>query len=103
MAIERHESRPVRVLVVDDSRLLRRGMRAILEAAGVVVVGECASGMEAVSKVATLAPDVITVDLDMPGLDGLGTVERIMAEHPTPILVVTGDPRSAASMATSKR
>ena len=82
----------MRVLVVDDSRLLRRGMRAILEAAGLVVVGECASGHEAVNKVAALEPDVVTVDLDMPGLDGLGTVERIMAVHPTPILVVTGDP-----------
>lgn len=85
-------SRAVRVLVVDDSRLLRRGMRAVLEAAGVSVVGECASGVEALGKVATLSPDVVTVDLDMPGLDGLGTVERIMALHPTPILVVTGDP-----------
>ncbi len=93
MALERHESRPVRVLVVDDSRLLRRGMRAILEASGLVVVGECASGVEALTKVGLLAPDVITVDLDMPGLDGLGTIERIMAEHPTPILVVTGDAR----------
>jgi two-component system chemotaxis response regulator CheB len=93
MAIARNESRPVRVLVVDDSRLLRRGMRAILEASGVVVVGECASGVEAIAKVSTLAPDVVTVDLDMPGLDGLSTIERIMAEHPTPILVVTGNAR----------
>ncbi len=93
MVLERHEARPVRVLVVDDSRLLRRGMRAILEASGVVVVGECASGVEALAKVGLLTPDVITVDLDMPGLDGLDTIERIMAEHPTPILVVTGDAR----------
>lgn len=83
----------VRVLIVDDSRLLRRGLRAILEASGIVVVGECASGAEALGKVASLRPDVVTVDLDMPELDGLGTVERIMAEHPTPILVVTGDAR----------
>lgn len=82
---------PVRVLVVDDSRLLRRGMRTIFEAAGISVVGECASGVEAVNKVAALDPDVITVDLDMPGLDGLGTVEQIMAVHPKPILVVTAD------------
>jgi two-component system, chemotaxis family, protein-glutamate methylesterase/glutaminase len=87
------DGNPVRVLVVDDSRLLRRGLRAILEASGVNVVGECASGVEALSKIATLMPDVVTVDLDMPGLDGLSTVERIMDEHPTPILVVTGEPR----------
>ena len=97
MTIGRNDARPVRVLVVDDSRLLRRGMRAILEAAGIVVVGECANGLEAVSKVATLAPDVVTLDLEMPGLDGLSTIERIMAEHPTPILVVTGDARYRVS------
>lgn len=93
VALERDAAATVRVLVVDDSRLLRRGIRAILEAAGIAVVGECASGVEALSKLTALRPDVVTVDLDMPELDGLGTVERIMAEHPTPILVVTGDPR----------
>ncbi len=93
MMTDREVTRPVRVLVVDDSQLLRRGMRAILENAGVVVIGECATGLEAVAKVATLRPDVVTMDLDMPGLDGLATIERIMAEHPTPILVVTGDPK----------
>jgi two-component system chemotaxis response regulator CheB len=83
----------VRVLIVDDSSLLRRGMRAILEGAGIAVAGESGSGADAVHKVAQLAPDVVTMDLDMPGLDGLATIERIMAEHPTPILVVTGDAR----------
>jgi len=93
MSLQPVEARRVRVLVVDDSRLLRRGMRTILESAGIEVVGECASGVEAIGKVAALAPDVVTLDLEMPGLDGLGTVERIMAEYPTPILIVTGDPR----------
>src|SRR5688572_27531451 len=93
MQNDNDESRPVRVLVVDDSRLLRRGMRSIFEASGLVVVGESSSGVDALGKVATLRPDIITMDLDMPELDGLGTVERIMAEHPTPILVVTGEPR----------
>jgi two-component system chemotaxis response regulator CheB len=93
MTPAREPLRAVRVLVVDDSRLLRRGLRTILETAGMHVVGECASGMEALSKVATLSPDVVTVDLDMPGLDGLDTVERIMHECPTPILVVTAATR----------
>jgi two-component system, chemotaxis family, protein-glutamate methylesterase/glutaminase len=82
----------VRVLIVDDSPLLRRGVRSILESGGMVVAGECGSGTDAVVKVAALRPDVVTMDLDMPGLDGLATIERIMADHPTPILVVTGDP-----------
>ena len=83
----------VRVLMVDDSRLLRRGMRSILEASGIVVVGECANGIDAIAKVDSLQPDVVTLDLDMPELDGLTTIERIMETRPTPILVVTGDAR----------
>ena len=82
----------MRVLVVDDSPLLRRGMRTILERGGLVVVGECANGTDALARIETLRPDVVTMDLDMPGLDGLGAIERIMAERPTPILVVTGEP-----------
>jgi two-component system chemotaxis response regulator CheB len=85
--------RPVRVLVVDDSALVRQAIRRLLERHGMMVVGECATGEEAVARVAALRPDVITLDLDMPGLDGLGVIERIMSDHPTPILVVTGEPR----------
>ncbi|HUQ02061.1 MAG TPA: chemotaxis-specific protein-glutamate methyltransferase CheB [Kofleriaceae bacterium] len=84
--------RQIRVLVVDDSALVRQAIRRLLERASITVVGECSRGDEAVERVATLRPDVITLDLDMPGLDGLGTIERIMADHPTPILVVTGEP-----------
>lgn len=86
-------ARPIRVLIVDDSALVRHAIRRLLERAGMRVVGECAGGDDAVQRVATLRPDVITLDLDMPGLDGLGAIERIMADHPTPILVVTGEPR----------
>ena len=85
--------RQLRVLIVDDSALVRQAIRRLLERASIMVVGECSSGEEAVQRVATLRPDVITLDLDMPGLDGLGAIERIMADHPTPILVVTGEPR----------
>jgi two-component system chemotaxis response regulator CheB len=88
----RPASRPIRVLIVDDSALVRHAFRRLLERSGIQVVGECARGDEAVARVAALRPDVITLDLDMPGLDGLATIERIMADHPTPILVVTGEP-----------
>lgn len=88
----RSVARPIRVLIVDDSALVRHAMRRLLERAGIQIAGECARGDEAVARVASLRPDVITLDLDMPGLDGLDTIERIMAEHPTPILVVTGEP-----------
>jgi two-component system chemotaxis response regulator CheB len=84
----------VRVLVVDDSALLRRALRATFESsADFVVIGEAASGQEAHEKVVALAPDLVTMDLDMPGMDGLAAIEAIMADRPTPVLVVTGDPR----------
>jgi two-component system chemotaxis response regulator CheB len=83
----------IRVLIVDDSLLVRRALRLLLEDAGCVVVGECATGDEAATQVGLLRPDVVTLDLDMPRGDGLAAIERIMAERPTPILVVTGAPR----------
>jgi two-component system chemotaxis response regulator CheB len=82
----------VRVLIVDDSSVVRGILRRLLEGAGCIVVGECASGSQAVVRVLALEPDVVTVDLDMPNGDGLAAIEQIMAERPTPILVVTGDP-----------
>ncbi|HVK76618.1 MAG TPA: chemotaxis protein CheB [Kofleriaceae bacterium] len=82
-----------RVLIVDDAPHRHGGLRAMLEPAGLRVVGACARGDDAVARVAALVPDVIAIDLDLAGLDGLTTIERIMAERPTPIVVVAGDPR----------
>jgi two-component system chemotaxis response regulator CheB len=65
-------------------------LRTILEHDPLIeVVGEAADGREALAQVAALRPDVITMDVRMPIMDGLETTERIMAHHPTPILVVT--------------
>lgn len=80
----------IRVLVVDDSRLVRDMIRAILESdPGIVVAGEAANGAEAIDKVASLKPDIVTMDIEMPVMGGLEAIERIIAEHPLPILVVT--------------
>lgn len=80
----------IRVLVVDDSGLVRDMIRAILESdPGIVVVGEAVNGVEAIAKVASLKPDIVTMDIEMPVMGGLEAIERIMAEHPMPILVVT--------------
>jgi len=80
----------IRVLVVDDSGLIRDMIRAILESdPGIVVVGEAADGVEAIAKVASLKPDIVTMDIEMPVLGGLEAIERIIAENPVPILVVT--------------
>lgn len=81
---------PIRVLLVDDSRLIRDMIRDILESdTGIVVVGEASNGLEAIAQVAALKPDIVTMDIEMPIMGGLEAIERIIAEHPVPILVVT--------------
>jgi len=80
----------IRVLLVDDSGLARDMIRAILESdPGIVVVGEASNGAEAVAKVASLKPDIVTMDIEMPVMGGLEAIESIIAAHPVPILVVT--------------
>jgi two-component system chemotaxis response regulator CheB len=83
----------VRVLVVDDSPLVRAWIADSLAAQpGLEVVGTAGDGIQAAERNATLRPDVITMDLRMPGADGFAGIARIMAEHPTPILVLTAEP-----------
>ncbi len=80
----------LRVLLVDDSALIRDIMRDILESeADIRVIGEAADGREACAKVAELKPDIVTMDIEMPVMGGLEAIEKIIAEHPVPILVVT--------------
>lgn len=82
--------RPIRVLVVDDSPLVRDMICAILSSEpGISVAGTAANGLDAVAQVAALKPDLVTMDIEMPTMGGLDAIERIMAEHPVPILVVT--------------
>lgn len=78
----------VRVLVVDDSSFFRRRVSEILNAdPGIEVVGTAADGEEGIRETLRLRPDVITMDIEMPVLDGISAVRRIMQERPTPILM----------------
>jgi DNA-binding NarL/FixJ family response regulator len=84
-------SPPITVAITDDEALIRGGLRSMLEAsADLRVVGEAASGREAVELVRLKKPDVVLMDLRMPGLDGIGATEQIVAAAlATRVLVVT--------------
>ncbi len=77
-----------RVVVVDDSGFFRRRIVEILEAdARIEVVGTAGDGKEAIEQVAKLKPDVVTMDIEMPVMDGITAVRHIMSAQPLPILM----------------
>lgn len=80
----------IRVLVVEDSLTIRKRLCEVLEQApGIEVVGEAADGKQAVELCGSLRPDLVTMDMVMPVMNGLSATEHIMAHFPTPILVVS--------------
>jgi two-component system chemotaxis response regulator CheB len=88
----------IRVLVVDDSAFIRRAVsRMLAEDPEIAVVGQASNGDEALALVASCSPDVITLDLEMPTVGGLATLRRIMAERPTPVVLLSAHAQADAS------
>jgi len=89
-AAEERQAESLRVLIVDDHDLFRTGLRNLLEEQGVQVVGEAAGGAEAVKITRELAPDVVVMDLNMPGMGGVEATRHITAIAPlTRVVMLT--------------
>ena len=88
--VERQSGDHLRVLIVDDHDLFRSGLRNLLEEEGVHVVGEAAAGQEALEIVRELAPDVVVMDLNMPGMGGVEATRHISSIAPlTRVVMLT--------------
>lgn len=81
---------PVKVLIVDDSAFMRSALSSMLSSdKDILVVGMAKDGLEAIAKVKTLRPDIVTMDVEMPRMDGLQALKHIMAENPVPVVMVS--------------
>lgn len=78
------------VLVVDDSAFMRKLVSELIDGSGEFrVIGTARHGLDALQKVQSLQPDIVTLDIEMPELDGLGALERIMRDSPRPVVMLT--------------
>jgi len=92
-------SRRVRVLVVDDSALMRKLIPQILERdPSIEVVGTAMDGSFGLKKIENLNPQVVTLDLEMPGMNGIDMLKQIMRKHPVPVIVVSSHSTEGASI-----
>ncbi|OYU33984.1 chemotaxis-specific protein-glutamate methyltransferase CheB [Novosphingobium sp. PASSN1] len=90
-------SKPIRVVIVEDSPTMRAILQARFEREeDIVVVGAAANAQEGRQMIRELDPDVVTLDVEMPGMNGLDFLEKIMALRPTPVIVVSGSTHEGA-------
>ncbi len=80
----------IKILIVDDSRTSRKILKGILENAGYEVIGEATNGQEGYDRYVELKPDVVTMDITMPVLDGIEALKKIKGEYPeAKVIMVT--------------
>src|SRR6059058_452904 len=92
-------AQPVRVLVVDDSALMRKLIPQILSTdSAIEVVGTAMDGNFGLKKIEELKPQVVTLDLEMPGMGGLEMLRQIMRRHRLPVIVVSSHSTQGASV-----
>lgn len=90
----------IRLAVVDDSSFVRKALVRMLHAEpGIEVVGAAASGEELLENLARWRPDIVTLDLEMPGMGGLATLDRLQAERPIPVVIFSTQSEQGASLA----
>ena len=84
------EENIVKVIVIDDSAFMRKSLKLMLESDPEIrVIGTARDGNEGIEKISTLKPDIVTLDVDMPGMDGLTALKIIMDQMPVPVLMVS--------------
>jgi response regulator NasT len=80
---------PFRVVIAEDEALIRLDLKEMLEEEGYVVAGEASDGETAVKLAESLRPNLVIMDIKMPGLDGISAAERITADHVAPVVILT--------------
>jgi len=90
---------PIRVLVADDSAFMRTALTRMIESDPYLkVVGQAQDGAQALEMAAALNPDVVTLDIEMPRLDGIGVLRRLMEENPKPVIMVSSLSKEGAEV-----
>jgi len=90
---------PIRVLIADDSLLMREALRRVVESSpSLEVCGMARNGLEAIERVHALQPDVVTLDIEMPLLDGIEALKQIMKDSPRPVIMVSSHTHHGAEL-----
>ena len=83
------DNKEIRILIVDDEAVIRMGLKSMVTSLGYQVAGTAVNGDDALEKAAALNPDLMLLDIKMPGKDGLTVAETLVAERPMPIIMLT--------------